>query len=89
MQHEFGVRMDEFDQSKKEALVTSSVQVCGFLFEFKACGLLPYKSQTLSQRKRQRATQGLDTCFQGASEDPENTFTNTRNYRLDEFRSTH
>lgn len=47
MQHEFGVCVDEFDQSKKEALVASSIQVCGFLFKFKAGGLLPYECQTL------------------------------------------
>lgn len=43
MQHEFGVSMDEFNQSKEEALVTSSVQICGFLFELKAGGFLSNK----------------------------------------------
>ena len=47
MQHEFGVGVDEFDQSEEEALVTSSVKVCGFLFEFKAGGHLPFECQTL------------------------------------------
>lgn len=43
MQHEFGVSVNEFDQSKKEALITSSVKFCGFLFEFKAGGHLPFE----------------------------------------------
>lgn len=47
MQHEFGVSVDEFDQSEKEALVASSVKFCGFLFEFKAGGHLPFEGQTL------------------------------------------
>lgn len=47
MQHEFGVSVDEFDQSKEEALIASSVQFCGFLFELKAGGHLPFECQTL------------------------------------------
>lgn len=54
MQHEFGVSVDEFDQSEKEALVTSSVQICGFLFELKAGGHLPFECQTLWEVRRQR-----------------------------------
>lgn len=38
--------MDKFDQSKKEALVASSVQV-RFLFKLKAGAHLPFKRQTL------------------------------------------
>lgn len=47
MQHEFGVRVDEFDQSEQEALVASSVKFCGFLFEFKAVGHFSFEGQTL------------------------------------------
>jgi len=47
MQQEFRVCMDEFDQREEEALVVSSVQVCGFLFELKAGGHLPFERQTL------------------------------------------
>lgn len=47
MQHELGVSVDEFDQSKEEALVASSVKICCFLFEFKAGGHLPFECQTL------------------------------------------
>lgn len=47
MQHEFGVCVDELDQSQQEALVASSVKFCGFLFEFKAVGHLPFEGQTL------------------------------------------
>lgn len=43
MQHKFGVSMDEFDQSKKEALITSGVKFCGFLFKFKAGGHLAFE----------------------------------------------
>lgn len=46
MQHEFGVSVDEFDQSEEEALVASSVKFCCFLFEFKAGGH-PFECQTL------------------------------------------
>ncbi len=53
MQHEFGVSVDEFDQSEEEALVTSSVEFCGFLFEFKAGGHLLFKRQTLLESERQ------------------------------------
>lgn len=49
MQHEFGVCVDEFDQSEQEALVASSVKFCGFLFEFKAVGHFPFEGQTLSK----------------------------------------
>lgn len=51
MQHEFGISVDKFDQSKKEALVTSSVKFCGFLFEFKAGGHLPFECKTLWEQK--------------------------------------
>lgn len=47
MQHEFGVCVDELDQSEQEALVASSVEFCGFLFEFKAVGHFPFEGQTL------------------------------------------
>lgn len=52
MQHEFGVSVDEFDQSEEEALVASSVKFCGFLFEFKAGGHLPFERQTLWGRQQ-------------------------------------
>lgn len=50
MQHEFGVCVDEFDQSEQEALVASGVKFCGFLFEFKAVGHFPFEGQTLRGR---------------------------------------
>ena len=43
MQHEFGVSVDEFDQSEEEALVAACIQVCGFLFELKAGGHFIFK----------------------------------------------
>lgn len=49
VQHEFGVCVDEFDQSEQEALVASSVKFCGFLFEFKAVGHFPLEGQTLNR----------------------------------------
>lgn len=51
VQHEFGVCVDEFDQSEQEALVASSVKFCGFLFEFKAVGHFPFEGQALLTRK--------------------------------------
>lgn len=56
MQHEFGVCVDEFDQSEQEALVASSVKFCGFLFEFKAVGHFPFEGQTLSSNREARIT---------------------------------
>lgn len=47
MQQEFGISVNEFDQREEEALVTSSVQICDFLFELKAVGLLSNKCQAL------------------------------------------
>lgn len=54
VQHEFGVGVDEFDQSEKKALVTPGVEFCGFLFEFKAGGHLPFERQTLGIKAGQR-----------------------------------
>ncbi len=72
MQHEFGVSVDEFDESEKEALVTSGVQFCGFLFELKAGGHFPFECQTLWEGSRQHCQA---RCFQAASEHPENMLT--------------
>lgn len=72
MQHEFGVGVDEFDQSEKEALVTSGVQFCGFLFELKAGGHLPFECQTLREGSRQQVQAHF---FQAALEHPENMLT--------------
>lgn len=50
MQHEFGVSVDELDQSEEEALVAAGVQVGGFLFKLQAGGLLPNEGQTLEEK---------------------------------------
>lgn len=47
MEQEFGICVDELDQSEEEALV--SVEVRGFVLTFKAGALLPYEGQTLQE----------------------------------------
>lgn len=85
MQHEFGVSVDEFDQSKKEALVTSSVQFCGFLFELKAGGHLPFERQTLWETTGRTAV-SFRSCITAPEDfvNKENPFTQIQgdNYTL-------
>lgn len=53
MEHEFRVRMDKFDQSEEEALVTPCVQLCSFLLELQTGGPLPNERQTLENIKQE------------------------------------
>lgn len=62
MQHELGVGVDEFDQSKEEALVASSVKFCCFLFEFKAGGH-PFERQTLWGGEHSVDNLGYNTTY--------------------------